>query len=54
MSLLGGILAQVNSNVDVQNMAAKVGISPEQRIRAALAIATELRDRSAVRDDDDG
>jgi len=39
MSLLDSILAQVNSNVDIQNMAAKVGISPEQAEAAVAALA---------------
>jgi hypothetical protein len=39
MSLLDGILAQVNSNADVQNLAAKVGITPEQAESAIMALA---------------
>jgi len=39
MSLLDGILAQVNSNVDVQNMAAKIGITPDQAESAIMALA---------------
>jgi len=39
MGLLDGILSQVNSNVDVQNMAAKIGISPEQAEQAITALA---------------
>ena len=41
MSLLDGILAQVNSNVDIQNMAAKVGITPEQAESAVMALAKQ-------------
>ncbi|MBN8814811.1 MAG: hypothetical protein J0J06_05110 [Sphingomonas sp.] len=39
MSLLDGILSQVTSNVDVANLAAKVGISPEQAEAAIAALA---------------
>lgn len=39
MSLLNGILSQVNENVDVQNMAAKIGISPDQAENAIVALA---------------
>lgn len=39
MSLLDGILAQVNGNADVQNLAAKVGITPEQAESAIMALA---------------
>lgn len=38
MSLLDGILSQVNSNVDIKNLAAKVGISPEQAEAAVAAL----------------
>ena len=39
MSLFDGILSQVNSNVDIKNLAAKVGISPEQAEAAVAALA---------------
>ena len=39
MGLLDGLLSQINSNMDVQNMAAKVGISPEQAEQAITALA---------------
>jgi len=39
MSLLDGILSQVSSNADVQNLAAKVGITPEQAESAIMALA---------------
>ena len=39
MSLLDGILSQVNSNADVQNLATKVGITPEQAESAIMALA---------------
>ena len=39
MSLLDGILSQVTDNADVQNMAAKVGITPEQAESAIMALA---------------
>ncbi len=39
MSLLDGILGQVTSNVDIANLAAKVGISPEQAEAAVGALA---------------
>lgn len=39
MSLLDGILSQVTSNVDIANLAAKVGISPEQAEAAVAALA---------------
>lgn len=39
MSLLNGILAQVTENVDVQNMAAKIGITPEHAEQAIMALA---------------
>jgi len=39
MSLLDGILSQVTSNVDIKNLAAKVGISPEQAEAAVAALA---------------
>lgn len=39
MSLLDGLLGQVNENVDVKNLAAKVGITPEQAESAILALA---------------
>lgn len=39
MSILDGILGQVNSNVDIRNMAAKVRITPEQAEAAVAALA---------------
>jgi hypothetical protein len=39
MGLLDGLLSQVGSNVDVQNMAAKVGISPDEAESAITALA---------------
>jgi len=39
MGLLDGLLSQLGSNVDVQNMAAKVGITPEQAEQAITALA---------------
>jgi len=39
MGMLDGLLSQLGSNVDVQNMAAKVGISPEQAESAITALA---------------
>ncbi len=39
MSLLDGILSQVNSNVDIKNLAAKVGITPEQAEAAVASLA---------------
>jgi hypothetical protein len=39
MSLLDGFLSQVNENADVKNLAAKVGISPEQAEGAIMALA---------------
>ncbi|MDB5678888.1 hypothetical protein [Sphingomonas bacterium] len=39
MSFLDGILSQVTSNVDIKNLAAKVGISPEQAEAAVAALA---------------
>jgi hypothetical protein len=39
MSFLDGILSQVNSNVDIKNLAAKVGITPEQAEAAVAALA---------------
>lgn len=36
MGLLDGLLAQVTENADVKNLAAKVGLTPEQ-IEAAIA-----------------
>lgn len=39
MSLFDSILSQVGSNVDVANMAAKLGISPEQAEQAIGALA---------------
>lgn len=39
MGLLDGLLAQVTQNVDVANLAAKVGISPEQAESAIAALA---------------
>jgi hypothetical protein len=39
MSLLDGILSQVTGNADIQNLAAKVGISPDQAESAVMALA---------------
>lgn len=38
MSLLDGILGQINENVDIKNLAAKVGITPEQAESAVMAL----------------
>ena len=38
MSLLDGILGQVSDNATVQNLAAKVGLSPEQVEQAVAAL----------------
>ena len=38
MSLLNGILGQVSDNATVQNLAAKVGMSPEQVEQAVAAL----------------
>ena len=39
MSILDSILGQVTSNVDIANLASKVGISPEQAEAAVGALA---------------
>jgi hypothetical protein len=39
MSLLNGILSQVSDNATVQNLVAKVGLSPEQVEQAVTALA---------------
>lgn len=39
MSILNSILSQVNENATVQNLAAKVGLSPEQAEQAIAALA---------------
>ena len=39
MSLLDSLLGQVNENADVKNLAAKVGITPEQAENAIMALA---------------
>ena len=39
MGLLDGLLAQVTENVDVKNLAAKVGLTPEQIESAVAALA---------------
>lgn len=39
MSLLDGILGQINENADIKNLAAKVGITPEQAESAIMALA---------------
>lgn len=39
MSILDSILGQVTSNVDIKNLATKVGISPEQAEAAVAALA---------------
>src|SRR3954453_14074330 len=38
MSLLNGILGQVSDNATVQNLAAKVGLTPEQVEQAVAAL----------------
>ncbi|HEX6783171.1 MAG TPA: hypothetical protein VF098_00750 [Sphingomicrobium sp.] len=38
MSLLNGLLGQVSDNATVQNLAAKVGMSPEQVEQAVAAL----------------
>jgi hypothetical protein len=38
MSLLNGLLGQVSDNATVQNLAAKVGLSPEQIEQAVAAL----------------
>lgn len=38
MGLLDGLLSQVTENVDIKNLAAKVGISPEQVESAITAL----------------
>ena len=38
MGLLDGLLSQVAGNVDIANLAEKVGISPEQAISAVTAL----------------
>lgn len=39
MSILDGILGQVTQNLDIKNLAAKVGLSPEQVESAVGALA---------------
>lgn len=39
MSILDGILGQVTQNVDIANLAAKVGLSPEHAESAVRALA---------------
>lgn len=39
MSLLDGLLGQITENVDIKNLAAKVGISPEQAEAAITSLA---------------
>ena len=39
MGLLDGLLAQVTENADVKNLAAKVGLTPEQIESAVAALA---------------
>lgn len=39
MGLIDGLLAQLGSNIDVANLATKVGISPEQAEAAVHALA---------------
>jgi len=39
MGLLDGLLAQVTGNVDVKNLAAKIGLTPEQIESAVAALA---------------
>lgn len=38
MGILDGLLGQIGANVDIANMAAKVGISPEQAEQAVTAL----------------
>jgi hypothetical protein len=38
MGLLDGLLGQIGSNVDIDNLAAKVGLSPEQTEQAVHAL----------------
>jgi hypothetical protein len=38
MGMLDGLLGQLGGNVDVQNLAAKVGLSPEQVEQAVTAL----------------
>lgn len=38
MGLLDGLLAQVSDNVEVKNLAAKVGLTPEQVLSAVQAL----------------
>lgn len=38
MGILDGLLSQVTENVDIQNLATKVGLSPEQAEQAVLAL----------------
>ena len=38
MSLLDGLLGQITENVDVQNLAAKIGLSPDQVESAIQAL----------------
>ena len=38
MSFLDGLLSQVTENVDIQNLAAKVGLTPEQAESAVAAL----------------
>jgi len=40
MSLLNGLLGQLAGNVDIENLAAKIGLSPEHVEMAVKALAT--------------
>ena len=57
MSLLDGLLGQLNSNATVQNLAAKVGMSPDQIESALTALAaahTQPTDTVATASDQSG
>jgi hypothetical protein len=46
MSLLNGMLGQVSDNATVQNLADKVGLSPEQVEQGVTALARRTRARA--------
>ncbi len=57
MGLLDGLLGQVTSNVDINNLAEKVGLSPEQVEQAMTALGqahTEPGDTVATAADNTG
>ena len=57
MGLLDGLLGQVTSNVDINNLAEKVGLSPEQVEQAMTALGqahTESGDTVATAADNTG